>query len=314
MQKKRFDIVGLGSCGIDYVTSVASFADAHTKVTCDNVSLHGGGVTANNLVQAARLWLRTAWCGALGKDDIGKHLLKTFKENHIAAVSQWFDKSQCCWIIVDQHGDRQIYVFPNAASQLTPTMVEKRFKRAIAQARHFHTEIAVIPLAAAIHGAEIAREAKAMVFLDVDGDIDYLTGVAKVGTQAEVERLLRLADVIKLSEAAAKQLAQENTLEAAMRDLLQHTKIVAVTLGKNGCIIANKQETVRCFAFPVSCVDSTGAGDAFMGGLSYALLKGMPLREAGMFANACGAYACTQAGARGMGKLSDIQALMKKKQ
>jgi len=311
MQKKRFDIVGLGSCGADYVTAVTSFADAHTKVTCDNVSLHGGGVTANNLVQAARLGLRAAWCGALGKDDAGKHLLRTFKENHIGVFAKAVDKTQFCWIIVDQHGDRQIYVFPNAANQLTPAMVERQFKRTITQARHFHTEVAVIPLAAAIRGAEIAKKAGATVFLDVDGDIDYLTTVGKIGTRQEVMQLLRLADVVKLSEAAARQIARETSLEAAISDLLQYATIVAVTLGKDGCVIANKQETIRCPAFPVSCVDSTGAGDAFMGGLSYALLKGMPLRDAGLFANACGAYACTQAGARGMGKLTEIHALMK---
>ena len=58
---KRFDVVGLGSCGIDYTTKVPSFADKDNKVTSGNVTLHGGGVTANNLVQAAHLGLRTAW-------------------------------------------------------------------------------------------------------------------------------------------------------------------------------------------------------------------------------------------------------------
>jgi sugar/nucleoside kinase (ribokinase family) len=64
-------------------------------------------------------------------------------------------------------------------------------------------------------------------------------------------------------------------------------------------------------AFDVSVVDSTGAGDAFMGGLSYGLLQGWDLPNSGLFANACAALCCTTVGARAMGKRTEVLALIK---
>ena len=63
--------------------------------------------------------------------------------------------------------------------------------------------------------------------------------------------------------------------------------------------------------FEVKVVDSTGAGDAFMGGLSYGLLQGWDHRRVGTFANACAAICCTKVGARSMGRREDVMALIK---
>jgi sugar/nucleoside kinase (ribokinase family) len=60
----------------------------------------------------------------------------------------------------------------------------------------------------------------------------------------------------------------------------------------------------------VNVVDTTGAGDAFMGGLSYALLQGWDHERVGMFANACAALCCTKVGARAMAKLSEVNAFI----
>ncbi len=306
---KIIEVVGLGACGVDYISKVNSFADKNNKVTSHDVSLHPGGLTTNNLVQTSRLGLRTAWCGMLGKDDLGRFLQTNLKKEHIAAVYSPAGKTQFAWIIVDQQGEREIYVFPNASLLLTPELVEKNFKRTIQQSRHFHTEIAVIPLAAAIRGAELAKEAKAKVFLDVDGNIDVLLAEGKIGTKEQVRRLLHLADVVKLSTSAAKALAGKMSMKELVQKLLLHSSVVAITLGEKGCYIADRKNFIYCPAAKVSCVDSTGAGDAFMGGLSYAILKGMTLPEIGRFANACGAYNCMNFGARSSGTLRQVEAL-----
>src|SRR3989338_6634072 len=223
MANKKIDVVGLGACGVDYITKVTSFADKNSKSTSHNIALHPGGLTTNNLVQASRLGLRTAWCGILGKDELGKFLLADLKTEKIGATYSIKDKTQFAWIVVDEKGEREIYVFPNSSMLLTPEMVEKSFKRKIQQAKHFHTEIAVIPLAAAIRGAEIARDASARVFLDVDGNIDTLLEEGKIGTKEEVRKLFHLADVIKLSESAAKELAGKRGMKELVQKLLLHS-------------------------------------------------------------------------------------------
>src|SRR3989338_6020078 len=141
-----FDIVGLGGCGIDQSAKVKSFSDKDNKVISDNITINEGGVTANNLIQASRLGLKTVWCGMLGNDEQGNYLIKKFEEDNVSVCAKKIGKTQSCWIIIDENGDKQIYIFPNATNSLTSEIVEKYFKDIIKQSKHFHTEVAVIPL------------------------------------------------------------------------------------------------------------------------------------------------------------------------
>jgi sugar/nucleoside kinase (ribokinase family) len=309
MSSKKYDVVGLGACGIDHIAKVKSFADKGKKVTSHDVEMQEGGVTANNLVQAARLGLESAWCGVLGEDEHGEHLLTVFDKDNVDVAVERSGKTQGCWIAVDDDGERQIYVFPNASSCLSVSMVEG-FRDVLEDCTHFHTEIAVIPLAAALKGAAIAKKAGAKVFVDVDGDVEHLIKQGKIGTMDDVHDLIGMADVLKLSEGAAKQIMELKKVDAILDELLETADVVVLTLGGEGCIMADSHSRVRCGSPDVACVDGTGAGDAFMGGLSYALLKGLGLKQAGMFANACGAYCCTQKGARGSGTLQDVKGLL----
>lgn len=304
---KQYDIVGLGACGVDLSTKVKRFAENNLKVTSHNLNLTESGVTANNCIQAARLGLKTLWCGALGEDDAAKHLIDIFTQEKVEVAAQFLDKTQQSWCIIDETGERQIYVFPNASLKLTPQMVEEEFAARIQASKHFHTEAAVIPLAAAIRGAQIARACGSKVFVDIAGEIDYLLSVPKIGTLQEIKQLISLANVLKLSEAAGKQLSGNKTTSLILQELLQQVDIAVITLGKMGCYIAHKTERVHCPAYPMEPLDSTGAGDAFMGGLSYGILQGWSLKEVGMFANACGAFCATQLGARASGTKEQIE-------
>jgi sulfofructose kinase len=88
-------------------------------------------------------------------------------------------------------------------------------------------------------------------------------------------------------------------------------KIVALTMGADGRLIAGGNEMVHVPPFKVACTDSTGAGDAFMGGLSYGLLQEWDYQRVGTFANACAAICCTKVGARSMGRRDDVMALIR---
>jgi ribokinase len=75
-------------------------------------------------------------------------------------------------------------------------------------------------------------------------------------------------------------------------------RAVVVTLGAEGCLIVSDEGTTRVPGFKVPIVDTTAAGDAFVGGLATALLRGATLPGAVRYANACGALAATKAGAQ----------------
>jgi 5-dehydro-2-deoxygluconokinase len=90
-------------------------------------------------------------------------------------------------------------------------------------------------------------------------------------------------------------------------------KLVAITQGEEGCLIASRENRVQVPAFRVNVVDTTGAGDAFMGGLSYGLLQGWDLNRVGVLANACAALCCTKIGARAMSKRDEVLAFIQSK-
>jgi sugar/nucleoside kinase (ribokinase family) len=77
-------------------------------------------------------------------------------------------------------------------------------------------------------------------------------------------------------------------------------------------LLATPKEIVHVPAYKVEVVDTTGAGDAFMGGLSYGLLQKWDLTRVGKFANACAALCCTQVGARAMAKNDEVAAFVAK--
>jgi sugar/nucleoside kinase (ribokinase family) len=82
-------------------------------------------------------------------------------------------------------------------------------------------------------------------------------------------------------------------------------------MGAEGSLLASANTMDHVPAFNVTVVDSTGAGDAFMGGLSFGLLQGWDLPNSALFANSCAALCCTKVGARAMGRHAEVLALIK---
>lgn len=122
---------------------------------------------------------------------------------------------------------------------------------------------------------------------------------------------LRTVDVLKPCKAAARELTGETDFDRiAQKMLALGPRLVAITMGKEGCLIADSSSTTHVPCFKVNVVDTTGAGDAFMGGLSYALLQGWNARRVGEFANACAALCCTRVGARAMADRKQVEALI----
>lgn len=312
---KEFDVVALGACGIDLTASVPVYPEEGVKVVAHGLNVGGGGVTANNVTQVARLGLTCAWIGTLGADGHAEYLVKEFERVGVKTPNLQKLKglpTQQFWIWQDKKGKVGMIGILDATKALTPKIVREEFSGVITKAKHFHTEVAVIPLEAALEGARIAKKAGVRVILDIDSDPYYLIREEKLGTEKDLHEIISLADVLKMTEKAALAVSKAKQLDRKAVDtiLAMGPKIIAATKADKGAIIADKDHFEEIRPIKVNVVDSVGAGDAFMGGLSYALFKGFDLKRAGEFANAVGAFKCTQKGTRNGGTLGDIEALL----
>lgn len=311
---KSLDVVGIGSCTVDYFAIVPRLLASEEKVNVTRTEIHAGGVTANNLTQVARLGASAAWLGLLGDDEGGRIIREAFVEDGmdvsgIEVVTG--GRSSQTWIPVDAQGERCIYMFPNVSGEITAEQVRERFAPHIRSAKHFHTEASQFPITPSTQAMKIARDAGVRTFFDLDVPSSFFVE-SKLGTHEELVESMRFADVLKPCKAAAHELTGETDPQKIANDMLKlGPAVVAVTLGADGCLIASRDRTAYVDAFKVHVVDTTGAGDAFMGGFSYALLQGWEFERVGLFANACAALCCTAVGARAMSKRADVLEFIK---
>ena len=307
-------VVGIGSCTVDYFAIVPRLIGADEKINANRLEVHAGGVTANNLTQVARLGAKSGWLGLLGDDDNGRIIQEAFAADGMDLTGIEVvkgERSSLTWIPVDAEGERCIYMFPNVTGKISVYQVLNRFAPHIKQAKHFHTEASQLPLTPVKEAMKVARDAGVRVIFDLDVSPDYFCQMG-LGAQEDLAASLKLVDILKPCKAAATEFTGETDYERMARKLLaMGPKVVAITMGSKGCTIATKDKVAQIPAFNVKVVDTTGAGDAFMGGLSYALLQGWDVERAGTFANACAALCCTKVGARAMSKLSDVVALIR---
>jgi fructokinase len=310
------DVVGIGSCTVDFFAIVPRLLGPEEKINADRMEIHAGGVTANNLTQVARLGATTGWLGLIGDDENGRIIQKAFKDDAMDLSGIEITKgeySSLTWIPVDAQGERCIYMFPNVTGKISVHQVRSRFAPHIKRAKHFHTEASQLHIAPVKEALHVAKDAGVRTLFDLDVSPNFFAQ-SNLGTQEELADALKLVDVLKPCKAAARELTGDADYEKIAKKLLKlGPKLVAITMGSDGCLIASDKEKAQVPAFKVDVVDTTGAGDAFMGGLSYALLQGWDLKKVGTFANACAALCCTKVGARAMSKRDDVIAFIKAK-
>lgn len=267
----------------------------------DFVERHVGGVILNHMGWAAAIGVRCGIFGRQGGDDEGRFLRAAMNERCIASDILVVDEStSLSEIFVDDAGERAIYMAPGATSATTAEQVRQRHAHFIARAPVLTTEVSQLPLAAAEEALRIARESGSETW--VDFDVPPEVALASLGDAGELDAVLRAADVLKPSKVAiAERLGAASgdgalELALAVRDQLGNP-VVVVTDGERGCAIAAADFEGSVPARKVEPVDTTGAGDAFLGGLLAARTAGLGWADAGAFANALGAVCVGQLGA-----------------
>jgi arabinose-5-phosphate isomerase len=303
---ERLDVVGIGSMVVDRVHRAPRILRGDEKGILRDVDGAGpvrravGGVVLNNLGWAAALGLRTGIFGRQAPDENGGFLRAAMDRAGIERDLRLDgEASSFAEIFVDDGGERAIYMAPGATSLTRPEHV-RAHESFIARASHVSTEVSQLPLASAHEALRLARAHGAVCVLDLD--VPPSDAIASgLGERDELDALLRAADWLKPSQGAARELAPEAgddplALARALRERLG-SRAVVVTDGEAGSAVAADDFVGFVPTRPVKAVDSTGAGDAFLGGLLAGRCGGLDWQAAAELANACGAACVERIGA-----------------
>ena len=301
-------VVGIGSNVVDVIYRVNRIAgpEEKTYILPDEagsvVTEIAGGVTLNHLAWTAQMGVPAGLFGFQGDDRYGAMIREEMDRHGIdrSAVRVLEGRASGFSVVnVAEDADRAIYMARALTAETTAAHVETHFADYIRSAAMVTTEISQLPLDAVIAVLRIAREAGVPSVLDVDVPPDFAIEVAGLGSAEDFEEALRLADVVKPAKAAALQMAEAGTSEERAEGIFGRygARLVAITEGAQGSVVTDGKETLRAPAKPVEARDTTGAGDAFLGGLIAGVFHGLSLRDTASLANACGAVCCRIPGA-----------------
>jgi arabinose-5-phosphate isomerase len=307
LSDERLDVVGIGSMMVDRVHRTPRVLRADEKVIlralpdAGPVSLFTGGVVLNHLGWAAALGLRTGIFGRQADDENGRFLRAAMERAGIAQdLVLDGSASGFAEIFVDDAGGRAIYMAPGATSETRPAQIRADHAGFIRRAARFTTEVSQLPLETALEALTIARQAGIATVVDLDvPPSDALA--SGLGDEATLWRVLSSADLLKPSKSSARELAPEVSHDplAMARTLRERfgCAAVVVTDGEAGCAIVSERFAGFVPAHPVKALDTTGAGDAFLGGVLAGLHHGLAWEDAGRLGNACGAACVERLGA-----------------
>ncbi len=308
------DVVGMGTVMLLYEALVPAVGGKQ-KLHSQGLEVVPGGATAMALTQLARLGVTCGWLGVLGDDEDGDTLISHLSREGVETrcVKRLEGKrSPFSWVMVPPDGSRSTYFFPNVLSDLTPEQVSATMVGCIDSALHFHTDVATIPLRTTLQAIEVARAADCMIFTDMDTDPVYLVDEVGLGRHKELEVIMERTDVLKLCRAAAVRLTGEEDPQEACRILHQKygSRYTFVTADRDGSYLSYSDEEWHIPPLGGPVVDTTGAGGAYFGGVSYAILAGHEGVDVGYFAGACAAAACSRVGSLSLGTMEEIQSIM----
>jgi len=282
------EIVVVGSYNRDQVLSVARLpAPGETCLATGRADSHGGK-GSNQAVQAALCGARVAMLAAVGADAAGQAAVAMWSGLRIetAGVTQLDDiATGTAVILVDAKGENSIVVDPAANARLAPAHVDAAAEL-IGAARLIVAQLET-PVAATLQAFARGRAGGALTLLN-----------AAPAPEAIDPELLALTDILVVNEVEAQALGGVEALLAKVG------RAVVLTLGAEGARLLRKGDaTLSRPSRPVTVVDTTGAGDAFIGAFAARLSASGDMGSALEWGSAldwglaAGALACTRLGA-----------------
>ena len=295
MNKKIFV---MGSITIDHTVFTKVMPSPGVTGKADSFIKNIGGKGANQAVASLYLGGDVFFMGSIGQDEEGRYISSFLKEKGLEHVLKASNKGTgCAFITINElNGENQILIVQGANMDISIKDINN-IENEIANRDIFLSQLET-PIETVIYSLKLAKKHGLLTILnpapygeltdDVYQYIDYF-----VPNEHELDQFI----------------PGDMSYEEKARFLLEKgTKNVIVTLGEKGSLLVNKEKVVQVEPHKVKAVDTTAAGDSYLGALVTAVSQGKDIIEAMNFASKCSSITVTRIGAiKSLPTLEDIK-------
>lgn len=282
----------LGSANADLVVEVPRRPAGGETLTGSDLQLHAGGKGANQAAAAARAGARTRFFGCVGADGNGALLRESLSAAGVDVDGlRVVDRpTGTAMILVTPDGENSIVLSPGANHAVDVATAEAMSPWADADILVLNLEIPHASVQCAVEGA-------------VRAGVRVVLNAAPAATVPD--EVIAVCDPLVVNEHEARivlgegqELAADDFAGLARALLARGARSVVITLGAAGAIVADAEGLSRVAAHRVEVVDTTGAGDAFVGATACELARGADLASAVGFATGMAALSVQRKGAQ----------------
>lgn len=256
-----------------------------------------GGSAANTVIAAQCFGVRTFYSCKVAEDATGDYFLRDMGTAGVetnANAANGLGKSGRCLVLVTPDAERSMNTFLGVSSQLGTAEIDEA---ALAKASFFYVEGYLSSskgsLEAAVECRELAEDSgvKTAVSLSDPSMVEFF--------REGVEQMLgNGVDHLFCNEEEALAWSRTDRLDIAIRELADMARAVNITLGARGSLAINGREQHNAPGYPVTAVDTNGAGDIYAGACLFGWAAGMTAEQAAAFGNFAAANLVQRYGAR----------------
>jgi ribokinase len=287
-------VIGFGALNVDNIFKVKNLLLEENSAY--PIDVQAGGSAANTIIGLAKLGIPCGFVGIVANDAYGKLLLSEFKTRKIDTsniiIRKSNDLSQQSGLVeafVDKKGRRLLFVKPGVNSTLKSDEIDL----------HYLKKTSILHISSFVDNQQFIVQKNTINKLDQNIKLSFSPGslYCERGLK-EIAPIIKKSSILFLDRKEIYQLTRRNYKKASLELLKMGPKIVAVTLGKEGCFIATRKQQFQMASKKVKVLDTTGAGDAFAAGFLYGLIKEVSISKCAEIGNTVAGFSISKVGAR----------------